>query len=137
MPTIQKFLAQILHKTIKKKGHLIDQTSHLLMHHLKYSPLSIFITKHSMINSIRLLSTQASNNLTHYQILDIPATASIKEIKLQFKKLLKKYHPDLNQHLSDDERDAIKEKYMQMISSYEVLKDLKRKSLRSINQFES
>ena len=88
-----------------------------------------------MINSIRLLSTQASNNLTHYQILDIPATASIKEIKLQFKKLLKKYHPDLNQHLSDDERDAIKEKYMQMISSYEVLKDLKRKKAydQSIN----
>lgn len=105
------------------------------MHHLKYSPLSIFITKHSMINSIRLLSTQASNNLTHYQILDIPATASIKEIKLQFKKLLKKYHPDLNQHLSDDERDAIKEKYMQIISSYEVLKDLKRKKAydQSIN----
>ena len=85
-----------------------------------------------MINSIRLLSTQASNNLTHYQILDIPATASIKEIKLQFKKLLKKYHPDLNQHLSDDEGCHKGEIYADD-QLHEVLKDLKRKK-PTINQ---
>lgn len=80
-----------------------------------------------IINSIRLFATNASNNLTHYQILDVPPSASIREIKAQFRKLLKKYHPDLNQNLSDEEKETMKEKYMNMINSYEVLKDLKKK----------
>lgn len=80
-----------------------------------------------IVNTIRLFATHTSNNLTHYQILDVSPSASIREIKLQFRKLLKQYHPDLNQHLSDDEREVMKEKYMKMINSYEILKDIKKK----------
>ncbi|RCK65410.1 hypothetical protein Cantr_01150 [Candida viswanathii] len=86
-------------------------------------------------NSIRLFATHASANLTHYQILDVSPTASLREIKMQFRKLLKQYHPDLNTHLSDEERDVMKEKYMKMLDSYEVLKDTKKKKAydQSIN----
>ncbi|KAK6887873.1 Chaperone protein DnaJ [Candida tropicalis] len=80
-----------------------------------------------IVNTIRSFATHTSNNLTHYQILDVSPSASIREIKLQFRKLSKQYHPDLNQHLSDDEREVMKEKYMKMINSYEILKDIKKK----------
>ncbi|KAL6450471.1 DNAJB9 DnaJ subfamily B member 9 [Candida maltosa Xu316] len=75
-----------------------------------------------MINSVRLFS-----QLTHYQVLGIPPSSSLKEIKLSFRKLSKKYHPDLHQNLSEDERNELKEKYVKILASYEVLKDVKKK----------
>ncbi|CAK9442312.1 uncharacterized protein LODBEIA_P60550 [Lodderomyces beijingensis] len=82
----------------------------------------------------RGLATSAQQ--THYQLLELPLNASIKEIKLQFKKLSKKYHPDLNTHLSDAARQDNTQRYTLMVSAYDTLKDVKRKraydqSLRS------
>ena len=43
--------------------------------------------------------------LTHYEVLEIPRTATKADIKKAFLEKAKKYHPDLN---PDDEMAAIK-----------------------------
>ena len=59
----------------------------------------------------------------YYAILQIQATASQNEIKSQFRKLAKKWHPDRKQ--SDD----AEEKMAQINTAYEVLSDPKRRKM--------
>ena len=83
--------------------------------------------------SIRLFATSSSSsasafaNQNYYQLLELPTNASIKEIKHQFKKLSKKYHPDLNQHLKDEAKEENNAKYVAMVNAYDTLKDIKKK----------
>lgn len=66
-------------------------------------------------------------DLNYYQILELPRNASIEDIKAQFRKLSKKYHPDLNSHLSEEEREKNNKKYVEMLLAYDTLKDVKAK----------
>ena len=59
----------------------------------------------------------------YYEILQIQTTASQNEIKNQFRKLAKKWHPDRKQ--SDD----AEEKMAQINTAYEVLSDPKRRKM--------
>ncbi|CAI5760243.1 unnamed protein product [Candida verbasci] len=79
-----------------------------------------------MFLPIRLYSSRSSS-LTYYQLLDLNPNSSIKEIKLQFKKLSKKYHPDLNQHLSDEAKEENNRRFVEMVNAYDTLKDVKKK----------
>ena len=54
----------------------------------------------------------------YYEILGVDKNASIEEIKSEYRKLAKKYHPDLNQ---GDEEAA--EKFKEATAAYEVLGD--------------
>ena len=67
-----------------------------------------------------LLSEDLSD---YYAILQIQATATQNEIKSQFRKLAKKWHPDRKQ--SDD----AEEKMAQINTAYEVLSDPKRRKM--------
>ena len=61
--------------------------------------------------------------IDYYKILEIPKTASEKDIKKAYRKLARKYHPDVN---SNDE--AAKKKFQQVNEANEVLSDpVKRK----------
>lgn len=75
------------------------------------------------VHAVRLYAT-AQN---YYQILDVPLHASLADIKAQFRKLLKKFHPDLNSHLSVEEKDDNSKKYTEMVLAYDTLKDAKRR----------
>jgi hypothetical protein len=61
--------------------------------------------------------------VNYYQILEIEVSASEQEIKRAFRKLAKKYHPDVNH--SSDAPDRFKKVYM----AYEVLSDPYKKRL--------
>lgn len=63
----------------------------------------------------------------YYELLQLPTTASIKDIKLQFKQLLKKHHPDLNTHLSSEEKEANNNRFVAIVTAYDTLKDIKKK----------
>lgn len=63
----------------------------------------------------------------YYEILELPHLVSIKDIKVQFKKLSKKYHPDLNSHLPEEEKKANSDKFVQIVTAYDTLKDIKKK----------
>lgn len=58
-----------------------------------------------------------------YEVLGVPESADIKQIKSAYKKLAKKYHPDLNP--SPEAGEKMKE----INKAYEVLSDEKKKAL--------
>lgn len=58
-----------------------------------------------------------------YEILGVPQSADTKEIKTAYKKLAKKYHPDLNPGV--DTSDKMKE----INKAYEILTDEKKRQL--------
>jgi curved DNA-binding protein len=53
----------------------------------------------------------------YYQILGVPRHADISEIKKAYRKLARRYHPDVNQDAGAEE------KFKQVNEAYEVLKD--------------
>lgn len=65
---------------------------------------------------------------TFYEILEIPKSSSLSEIKLQFKKLSKKYHPDLNNHLPEEEKKHNSDKFIRIVNAYETLKDKSKRA---------
>ncbi len=54
----------------------------------------------------------------YYQILDVPPSADIETIKRQYRKLARKYHPDVNPNDKSAE-----EKFKEISEAYEVLVD--------------
>ncbi|ABN67909.2 predicted protein [Scheffersomyces stipitis CBS 6054] len=69
-------------------------------------------------------STGASN---YYDSLEVPVNASIKDIKISFRKLSKIHHPDVNTHLVGEEKEVNNEKFVEIVNAYETLKDVKKK----------
>jgi DnaJ-class molecular chaperone len=62
--------------------------------------------------------------MSFYEILEVPETASIEEIKKSYRKLSLKYHPDRHPpHLKDE----MSEKFKKISEAYEVLGDEQRK----------
>ncbi|XP_060945592.1 dnaJ heat shock protein family (Hsp40) member A3a [Limanda limanda] len=63
-------------------------------------------------------SSPASSKTDFYQILEVPRTATQKEIKKAYYQMAKKYHPDTNK-----EDPQAKEKFAQLAEAYEILSD--------------
>lgn len=59
-----------------------------------------------------------------YEVLGVPRTATQKEISSAFRKLARKYHPDLNK----DNKDA-EARFKQLSEAHEVLSDPKKRGL--------
>ncbi|MDR3588556.1 MAG: molecular chaperone DnaJ [Negativicutes bacterium] len=59
----------------------------------------------------------------YYEVLGVPKTASEDEIKKAFRKLARKYHPDVNQDKSKESEDKFKE----VNEAYEVLSSSERR----------
>jgi curved DNA-binding protein CbpA len=61
----------------------------------------------------------------HYQTLELPANASPRRIKEQYRKLAKRYHPD---RTSNPEKKAyFAEKFREITAAYEALADIIRR----------
>src|ERR1041384_4355566 len=60
----------------------------------------------------------------YYELLGVPRKASAKDIRAAFRKLARKYHPDLN---PGDK--AAEEKFKQLQEAYDVLSDAKKRQM--------
>src|SRR5260370_40249795 len=60
----------------------------------------------------------------YYELLGVPRKASAKDIRTAFRKLARKYHPDLN----PGDKSA-EEKFKQLQEAYEVLSDSKKRQM--------
>lgn len=69
----------------------------------------------------------------YYKILNVPETASVDEIKKAYRKLARKYHPDISKEQNAESR------FKEIGEAYEVLKDPKKRSgydqLRQLGAF--
>ena len=61
---------------------------------------------------------------TFYEILEIEKDASEQEIKLAYRRLAKKYHPDLNK---DDPK--AKDKFIEIKNAYDMLIDPRKREI--------
>src|SRR6202790_4543833 len=60
----------------------------------------------------------------YYELLGVPKKASTKDIRTAFRKLARKYHPDLNPGDKSSE-----EKFKQLQEAYDVLSDAKKRQM--------
>src|ERR1700737_5340520 len=60
----------------------------------------------------------------YYELLGVPRKASAKDIRTAFRKLARKYHPDLNPGDKSSE-----EKFKQLQEAYDVLSDTKKRQM--------
>jgi DnaJ-class molecular chaperone len=63
-------------------------------------------------------------NKDYYKILEVEEDASEEEIKLAYRRLAKKYHPDLNK--TDPKA---KEKFIELLEAYDTLSDPQRREV--------
>lgn len=64
----------------------------------------------------------------YYDVLGISKNATDQEIKSAFRKLSRKYHPDLQSGKSDTEKKDAEEKFKACAEAYEVLSDTDKRS---------
>src|SRR6202050_2507259 len=60
----------------------------------------------------------------YYELLGVPRKAAVKDIRAAYRKLARKYHPDLN----PGDKSA-EEKFKQIQEAYEVLSDAKKRQM--------
>jgi hypothetical protein len=90
----------------------------------------IRIVNHKYVKSFRnpqqqrcnVFSSSRSSQFNPYEVLEVPRTASEKEIKIAYFKQAKRFHPDLNPNDS-----KANEKFQKIAMAYEILSDAKKR----------
>ena len=60
---------------------------------------------------------------TYYELLDLPGTATLDDIKRNFRREIAKYHPDKVQHLGKEFQDIAAVKAAELTQAYKTLSD--------------
>ena len=65
----------------------------------------------------------------YYKILQISRTASRDEVQKAYRKLARKYHPDLHADKSDKEKERAKQQFQKIQTAYDVLNDPEKREM--------
>jgi hypothetical protein len=65
---------------------------------------------------------------THYQLLELPPTATADDIKKAFRGLIARYHPDKVQHLGKEFQDMAADRAAELTEAYRILSDEGRRA---------
>lgn len=65
----------------------------------------------------------------YYQDLGVPKTASADEIQKAYRKLARKYHPDLHADKDEKEKEKAKQQFQKVQQAYDVLSDPEKRKL--------
>lgn len=65
----------------------------------------------------------------YYKTLNVSRGASAEEIQKSYRKLARKYHPDLHADKDDREKDRAKQQFQQVQQAYDVLSDEKKRQM--------
>ena len=83
--------------------------------------MRIGLRKKAVIIIIILLKvTKLPEKRDYYEVLGVDKTATDKEIKKAYRKLARKYHPDV---VGEDEKEEATEKFKEISEAYAVLSD--------------
>jgi curved DNA-binding protein CbpA len=63
----------------------------------------------------------------YYNLLGVPRQASPDQVRLAFRRLAKRHHPDAHPHLSASERAEMNVRFVQLAQAYETLSDPARR----------
>ena len=69
------------------------------------------------------LSYSIAMNKDYYEVLGVNKDATEQDIKTAFRKLSRKWHPDMQNGKSDAEKKEAEEKFKEIAAAYEVLSD--------------
>jgi curved DNA-binding protein CbpA len=65
---------------------------------------------------------------SHYELLELPPTATLDEIKRAFRLQIARYHPDKVQHLGREFQDMAAERAAELTEAYRILSDEGRRA---------
>ena len=65
----------------------------------------------------------------YYKTLGVSRGASAEEIQKSYRKLARKYHPDLHADKDDREKNRAKQQFQQVQQAYDVLSDVKKRQM--------
>ena len=65
----------------------------------------------------------------YYEVLGVSKSASADEIQKAYRKLARKYHPDLHSEESEKEQAAAKQQFQKVQQAYDVLSDPKKREM--------
>ncbi len=75
-------------------------------------------------SSLQTLNSMADD---YYKILEVPRTASAEEIQKAYRRMARKYHPDL--HEDEKEKETAKQKFQQVQAAYDVLSEPEKREM--------
>lgn len=85
-----------------------------------YSFTTFNIRRRSCAGVVRAVSTRGTD---YYSVLNLSSNATLPEIKAAYRKLARKFHPDMNKG------PGAEDKFKEISAAYEVLSDSERRSL--------
>ncbi len=82
-------------------------------------------------HEIHYLETVTKNFMAedYYKTLGVSRGAATEEIQKSYRKLARKYHPDLHADKDDREKDRAKQQFQQVQQAYDVLSDEKKRQM--------